>query len=54
MGKVGEKMNNEIINESSDNSLQKMKFYVAPEGYDIRNQDTYRVCDIDSDELENV
>jgi hypothetical protein len=52
MGKVGEKMNNEIINESSDNSLQKMKFYVAPEGYDIHNQDTYRVCDIDSDELE--
>ena len=52
MGKVGEKMSNEIINESSDNSLQKMKFYVAPEGYDIRNQDTYRVCDIDSDELE--
>ena len=52
MGKVGEKMSNELINESSDNSLQKMKFYVAPEGYDIHNQDTYRVCDIDSDELE--
>lgn len=51
MGKVGEKMSNENINESSDNSLQKMKFYVAPEGYDIHNQDTYRVCDIDSDEL---